>query len=74
MTSEGTLPGENDSPPGSVRAEESSQRKHSETRMPECDPERVGGQMLAESAIRLAACREPGEEIWSEHADRELSG
>ena len=33
MISERTLRGENDPPPGSVRAEESSQRKHSETRM-----------------------------------------
>lgn len=32
MTSERTLPGGNDSTPGSVCAEESSQRKHSETR------------------------------------------
>jgi hypothetical protein len=28
---------------------------------------------LAESAVRLAACRELEEEIWSEYADSELS-
>ena len=65
MASERTLPGE--TPLGSVRAEESLQCKLSGTMS--VMQEEWGEVTSAGSESRLAACREPEEEIWSEHAD-----
>ena len=72
VTSERTLPGENDSPPGSVRAEESSQRKHSETRMSLIQEER--GKHWRRVQLGSQHVDSEPEEIWREHADSELSG